>query len=90
MSAALGYTFSHEELRRGIYYPLAHVEREAAQLSILHGLRSLLVEGGTALRMKIVEVANPPETTKLQAQLNEKLIKAYGEDGALKVRVVQE
>jgi hypothetical protein len=32
MSSALGFRFTSEELRRGIYHPQAHVEREQAQL----------------------------------------------------------
>jgi hypothetical protein len=32
MSTALGYRFSSEELRRGIYYPQGSAEREQAQL----------------------------------------------------------
>lgn len=89
MSAALGYPFSNEELRRGIYYPKGHVEREQAQLAILNGVR-LLVEGKQSLPMKITEAPGSPELAKLQSQLTKKMARAYGEDGALKVRILSE
>ena len=41
MSRALGYRFSSEELRRGIYYPRAKVELEQAQLGVLLGARAV-------------------------------------------------
>jgi hypothetical protein len=37
--------------------------------------------------MKITEVPGAGETAKLQTTLNEKMLKAYDEDGSLKVRV---
>ncbi|MDE5454028.1 hypothetical protein GWE18_14350 [Bradyrhizobium sp. CSA112] len=89
MSTALGYTFSTEELRRGIYYPKGRVELEQAQLAIMHGL-SNIIQGRAALPMKITEVPGAGETATLQATLNEKMLGAYAEDGSLKVKVVQE
>ena len=88
MSAALGYSFSSEDLRRGIYYPQGHVEREHAQLAILNGVR-LLMEGKQSLPMKITEAPVSPELTKLQSQLTEKMTNAYADDGALKVRILE-
>ena len=87
MSAALGYKFSNEELRRGIYYPKGHVEREQAQLAILNGVR-FLVEGKQPLLMKITDAPGSSEAAKLQAQLAEKMVTAYSEDGALRVRIL--
>lgn len=89
MSAALGYSFSQEELRRGIYYPRGHVEREQAQLAILSGVRQI-VEGRQSLPMKITEAPASPELAKLQSQLTEKMVTAYDGDGALKVRILQD
>lgn len=89
MSTALGYSFSQEELRRGIYYPRGNAEREQAQLAILNGVR-LLVEGKQPLLMKVTEVPVVPELVKLQSQLTEKMVMAYGEDGILKVRILAE
>ena len=89
MSDALGYSFSQEELRRGIYYPRGHVEREQAQLAILNGVR-LIVEGRQSLPINITEAPGSPELAQLQSQLTEKMVTAYGEDGALKVRILQE
>jgi hypothetical protein len=87
MSSALGYSFSSEELRRGIYYPKGHVEREQAQTAILSGVR-LLLEGKQSLPMKITETQTSPEAAMLQATLAEKMAAAYREDGALKVKIL--
>ena len=54
MSRALGYRFTTEELKRGIYYPKGKVDLEQAQLGVLHGARALL-EGNAALKMRVVE-----------------------------------
>jgi hypothetical protein len=89
MSAALGCSYSNEELRRGIYYPKGHGEREQAQLAILNGIR-LLVEGKQSLPMRITEVLGSTEASKLQTQLTEKMATAYADDGALKVRILNE
>lgn len=87
MSAALGYDFSSEELRRGGYYPIGRAELETAQIAIAQGLR-LMLEGKLSLPMKLTEAPPPdPEAVALQKALNEKLAAAYGEDGALKVRM---
>ncbi|MET4296789.1 hypothetical protein ABIB06_003729 [Bradyrhizobium sp. LB8.2] len=86
MSTALGYTFSEEELRRGIYYPKGRVDLEQSQIAIMHGL-SKIIQGTTSLPMKITEIPASPEAAQLQATLNEKMIGAYHEDGSLKVRV---
>ncbi|MGO9698122.1 MAG: DUF6680 family protein [Xanthobacteraceae bacterium] len=87
MSAALGFRFTDEELRRGIYYPQAHVDREAAQLAILQNLKRLLA-GETAINMKVKEVPVSAEAAAVQAVLAEKMAKAYTDDGALKVTMV--
>jgi hypothetical protein len=89
MSTALGFPFSNEELRRGIYYPKGHGERDQAQLAILNGVRQL-VEGKQSLPMRITDAPNSPELIKLQSQLNEKMANAYAADGALKVRIISE
>lgn len=88
MSTALGHTFSTEELRRGIYYPKGRVDLEQSQLAILHGL-SKIVQGSASLPMRITEIPGSEETAKLQATLNEKMLRAYGEDGSFRVKVVQ-
>lgn len=94
ISKRLGFGFIEEDLRRGIYYPKGHGERETAQLAILHGLR-LILEGRASLPMKITEVprtdegltALQKETAAFQKTLNEKMISAYDDDGSLKVRM---
>jgi hypothetical protein len=86
MSAVLDYRFSSEEIRRGIYYPQGSVEREQAQLGILHGLRSIM-EGKVSLPMRLTEAPVSPEAAALQKQLTERMVNAYDQDGALKVRI---
>jgi hypothetical protein len=86
MSAALGFKFTEEELRRGIYYPQGAVDREQAQLGILNGLREVFA-GNAALPMKIADAPASPETAALQRQLTERMVNAYDQDGSLKVRI---
>jgi hypothetical protein len=86
MSTAVGYTFSAEELRRGIYYPKGRADLEQSQLSIMHGL-SKIIQGSASLPMKITEVPVSVEAAQLQTTLNEKMLRAYDEDGSLKVKV---
>jgi len=86
MSTALGYRFSSEELRRGIYYPQGSVEREQAQLGILHGLRAIM-EGRVSLPMKLTDAPGSADAANLQKQLAERMVNAYDQDGALKVRI---
>ena len=89
MAMALGFRFTDEELRRGIYYPRGHNEREMAQLAILHNLKRLL-GGETAINMKVTEFPGSPEAAAAQAALTEKMTRAYTEDGALKIIVSDE
>ncbi len=86
MSSALGYSYSTEELRRGMYYPQGRYDLEQAQISILHGLRSI-IEGKVSLPMKVTEAPSSPEAAELQKQLTQRMVNAYDEDGALKVRM---
>jgi hypothetical protein len=89
MATALGFSFTDEELGRGIYYPRGHNEREAAQLAILHNLKRLL-EGEGAINMKVKEVPVVQEVAAAQSTLLEKMTKAYTDDGALKIVVGDE
>ena len=84
MAAALGFRFTDEELRRGIYYPRGHNEREQAHLVILHSLK-LLLTGATAIKMNVTEFPTSPEAVAAQVALTEKMTKAFTEDGALKI-----
>lgn len=88
MSEALGYDFSEEQLRRGIYYPKGRVELEQSQLAVLHGVQHLL-EGRAALPMKVTEIPSSPELVEAQIAMMKKSANSYGEDGALKVRMVE-
>ncbi|WP_157790903.1 DUF6680 family protein [Bradyrhizobium elkanii] len=78
MSTALGYTFSTEELRRGICYPKGRVDLEQSQLAIMHGL-SKIIQGQASFPMKLTDVLVSPDAARLQATLNEKMISAYHE-----------
>ena len=88
MSKALGYDFSEEQLRRGMYYPRGRVELEQSQMAILQGVRKLL-EGQSALPMKVTEVPSSPDVLEAQIAMMKKSANAYGEDGAMRVRIVE-
>jgi hypothetical protein len=87
MSKAVGYDFSEEQLRRGIYYPKGRMDLEESQLAIVRGLRQLF-EGRTAIPMKITEIPSSPELATAQLAMMQKSAQSYGDDGALKVRMV--
>jgi hypothetical protein len=89
MSRALGYHFTSEELRRGIYYPRAKAELEQAQLGVLHGARAVL-EGKAALQMRVVEFPNDPAAAAAQAALLQNMGRSYTEEGELRVRISNE
>ena len=76
MSAAVGYRFSEEELRRGIYYPKGRIDLEQTQLAVLHGVR-LLLEGRISLPMKVTEFPSSPELVAAQTALAERAVQAY-------------
>jgi hypothetical protein len=86
MSRALSYRFTSEELRRGVYYPKAKADLEQAQLGVLLGARSVL-EGRTAIQMKVVEFPNDPTVVAAQATLLKNMGKSYTNEGELKVRI---
>jgi hypothetical protein len=89
MGSALHYNFSAEELRRGIYLPIGHVEREESFNSILRGL-SRILRGEGSFAIRITDAPASPELVALQKQLTDKMITAYAEDGALKVRILND
>lgn len=87
MSKALGYRFSEEELRRGIYYPKGRLELEQSQVAVLKGVRQLL-EGHLSLPMKVTEAPSSPELLEAQIAMMKKSAASYSEDGAVRVRIV--
>jgi len=87
MSRTLGYDFSEEQLRRGIYYPRGRFDLEQTQLAILRGLRSI-VDGNASIPMKVTEFPSSPELLEAQISMMQKSAGAYGPDGALRVRMV--
>jgi hypothetical protein len=86
MSGALGYRFTSEELRRGVYYPRGRADFEQAQLGVLLGAKAML-EGRSALQMKVVEFPNDPAVVAAQAALLKNMGKSYTEEGELRVRI---
>src|SRR6266550_6208100 len=88
MSTALGYSFTPEELRRGIYHPQGSVEREHAQLAILDGLRKIF-SGQSSFPMGVTQFPASPELAQAQVDLARKAAAAYDEqDGALKIKQI--
>jgi hypothetical protein len=89
MSYALGYTFTKEELRRGIYNPQGNVDRDQALLAILQGLRNVL-SGTDSLRMAVTSFPVSEALTNAQTELARRAASAYdAEHGALKIKQVQ-
>jgi hypothetical protein len=86
MSRVLRYRFTAEELRGGMYYPKGKFELEQAQLGVLHGARAVL-EGKSALQMRVVEFPNDPAVIAAQAALLKNMGKSYTKEGELKVRI---
>jgi len=66
MSKALGYSFSSEELRRGIYHPQGSADREQAVLSILDGLKKILT-GEAAFPMAVTHFPVDPNLVQAQS-----------------------
>jgi hypothetical protein len=90
MSKALGYSFTEEELRRGIYHPQGSVELEQAQLAILDGLRKIL-SGKASLPMAVTDFPASAEMAQAQLELTRKAGAAYDEhDRALRIKQVSE
>jgi len=87
MSEALGYDFSEEVLRRGMYYPKGRYDIEQSQIAILHSLRRLL-DGKNAIPMAVTEIPSSPELVESQIAMMKKSANAYSDDGALRVQVV--
>ncbi|MCP3370783.1 DUF6680 family protein [Bradyrhizobium cajani] len=89
MSVSLNYSLTREQLRRGIYHPQGAVEREQAQLEILHGLRKLLT-GQASIPMAIKELPTTPEFAQAQVDFIRKAAGAYDEkSGALRIKDVK-
>lgn len=87
MSKCLGFDFDRVQIMRGVYHPRGHGEIEERQRNILIQLEKVL-DGGQPIPMRIVEAPINPEAAALQATLTAKMAIAYGEDGALKVRIL--
>lgn len=87
MSKALGFGFDRVQIMRGIYYPRGHGEMEERQRNILIGLERVL-SGSQPIPMRITEAPQSPEAAALQVALIDKMAKAYADDGALRVRMV--
>jgi hypothetical protein len=79
MSIALGFSFTKEELRRGIYHPQGNAEREQAQLAIPDGLRKILT-GQASVPMAVTHFPVSEEAAKAQVELTRKAAAAYDEN----------
>lgn len=83
VGSRVGYTFNVAEMNR-VYFPAGHGELEADQTFIRKGLIAVL-KGEKSVP---IEITGAPGATSLQEKIAEKLVKAYNEDGSLKVSVV--
>jgi hypothetical protein len=84
MSKALGYGFDLVQLKRGIYYPVAHGEADLAQRVIQQGLARVL-SGQQSIPMDVVHFPVSDETVQLQQEVQKGLLKALSGESALHV-----
>jgi Family of unknown function (DUF6680) len=83
IGSRVGYQFNVAQMNR-IYFPNAHGELDADQDFVRKSVVALF-KGEKSLP---IEIIGAPGATSLQTILAEKLVKAYNEDGSLKVSVV--
>ncbi len=83
IGSRVGYDFNVAQMNR-IYFPAAHGELENDQDFIRKGIVALL-RGNIQLPMAVKELPASPEILDAQKALLEKLVKAYTDDGSLKV-----
>jgi hypothetical protein len=88
MSTALGHAFDRVQLKRGIYYPVAHGEANLAQRVILQGLSKVL-SGQQAIPMDVVKFPVSEEAIDLQKEVQKGLLKTFSGEGALHVSMEQ-
>jgi hypothetical protein len=84
MSTALGHGFDRVQLKRGIYYPVAHGEADLAQRVILQGLSKVL-SGQQAIPMDVVKFPVSEEAVNLQKEVQQGLLKTFSGEGSLHV-----
>lgn len=83
IGSRVGYHFNVAQMNR-IYFPKAHGELDEEQNFVRKSIVALFKGDGNLP----IEIKAAPEATSLQTILAEKLVKAYNEDGSLKVSVV--
>ena len=88
MSKSLGYDFPDEQLRRGIYYPKGRAELEQSALQVVHRLRDVLIAGNGTIPISMAAAPGAAELAEAQVELLHRSARCYGDDGAMRVRVV--
>ena len=86
LSKTLGFQFSEVELKRGIYYPRGHFEREALQNVISQNIARLLT-GQTALKMDVTSFPASKEAIQLQEELQRGILAALSGEKEIHVKV---
>jgi hypothetical protein len=86
LSKTLGFQFSEVELKRGIYYPRGHFEREALQNVISQNIARLLT-GQTALKMDVTSFPGSKEANELQEELQRGILAALSGEKEIHVKV---
>lgn len=89
MSQYLGYDFDKVQLRRGIYYPKGHVDREIMQENILENINNI-VKGEQSIGMHITSVPVSEEIVNLQKRVQEAFLGAITDKGQIKVALAPE
>ena len=87
MAEALGYKLEKPHIRRGIYYPKGFDLTERRNNFIQEALARVL-GGKLPLKMEVISFPQPSdEATAQQAKLQERLLKALGPQGTLRVEL---
>lgn len=85
LSDALGYNFSEVQLKRGVYYPRAHGEKEAFELLLRNALTNV-ISGKASIPMNVIGFPFSQEAFDLQQKLNKAILESIS-DGSVQVVV---
>jgi hypothetical protein len=83
LSDALGFNFSEVQLKRGIYYPRAHGEKDAFDFLLRNALTNV-ISGKASIPMNVTGFPFSQEAVDLQQKLNNAVLGAIS-DGSLQV-----
>jgi hypothetical protein len=87
MAEDVDYSFDRVQLKKGAYSPIAHGEQEQ-RVQAIRQLASEVLSGNRPIKMAVTDFPFSQEAVDAQVKLQGKLADALGDDGALRVAVV--